>query len=50
MPSSLHALRPQKVQFLSDKDRIDPLNNQAIRQKTVECSPRPTHFLWLFLP
>ncbi len=28
--TSTHTPRPQKVQFLLDKDRIDQLTNQAI--------------------
>lgn len=31
-----HTTRPQKVQFLYDKYRLDQLNNQAIIKKTVE--------------
>ncbi|GAB4039595.1 hypothetical protein GCM10028809_61350 [Spirosoma gilvum] len=41
-----YTTRPQKVQFLYNKDNPEGLNNQAFSQKTVERPPQtPFHFV-----
>lgn len=45
-----HTIRPQKVQFLKNKDILEHPNYQAFTQKTVERSPQKAVIMWFFYP
>ncbi|OJW74419.1 MAG: hypothetical protein BGO59_19525 [Spirosoma sp. 48-14] len=45
-----HTARPQKVQFLYNKDSSQGLNNQAFSEKTVEWPPQPPFHFVAILP
>ncbi len=45
-----YTTRPQKVQFLYNKDSSHGLNNQVFSEKTVERPPQPLFHFVVILP